>query len=93
MQTASLYRIGVISTKGGDRRYVSGTAERIELSGRRDALHWNKRVAMILASAFNTEFAQSGRPERFQIERSAWRIYGSLSGLSLHAPSMPEHGR
>lgn len=67
----TLYRIGVIGTKGKDRRYVSGTAEEIEMTGRVDALHWNKREAKILTKAFNDEFARLGREERFQIERAA----------------------
>lgn len=67
----TIYRIGVIGTKGGQRRYVSGTANAIELAGRDDALHWNKREASILSDAFNVEFARLGRGERFQIERSA----------------------
>ena len=66
-----LYRIGVIGTKGGSRRYISGTADAIEMTGRNDALHWNKREATILADAFNAEFTRSNRPERFQIERNA----------------------
>lgn len=65
-----LFRLGVIGTKGRARRYVSGTADRVKLSGRADALHWNKREACILADAFNTEFASAGRPERFQIEKA-----------------------
>ena len=64
-----LYRIAVIGSK--PRRYISGTAENIELSGRADALHWNKRVAKILATAFNGEFADEGRDERFQIEKAS----------------------
>lgn len=66
-----LYRIAVIGTKGGNRRYISGTARAIELSGRREALHWNKRIATFLANAFNGEFADEGRPERFQIEKAS----------------------
>lgn len=65
-----LFRIAVIGTKGGARRYISGTAEKIALCGKRAALHWNKREAFILCDAFNTEFAQAGRPERFQIEKA-----------------------
>lgn len=65
-----LFRIAVIGTKGRARRYISGTADKVKLSARADALHWNKREAFILADAFNTEFATSGRPERFQIEKA-----------------------
>lgn len=68
---SDLYRIGVIGTKGDLRLYVSGTAEKVELSDRAEALHWNKREAGILANAFNVEFKRLGRPERFQIERAA----------------------
>ena len=69
MQT--LYRIGVIGTKGGRRQYVGGTAHEIDMCNRADALHWNKREATILCDAFNAEFARKGRTERFQIERNA----------------------
>ena len=69
MQT--LYRIGVIGTKGGRRQYVGGTAHEIDMCSRDDALHWNKREATILCDAFNAEFARKGRTERFQIERNA----------------------
>lgn len=69
--TAQLYRIGVIGTKGQDRRYISETNGDVTIKGRADALHWNKKEAMILTSAFNTEFAGLDRPERFQIERAA----------------------
>lgn len=68
--TPDLFRLGVIGTKGRARRYVSGTAEKIRLSARAEALHWNKREAFILADAFNFEFASAGRPERFQIEKA-----------------------
>jgi len=67
----TLYRIGVIGTKGGNRRYVSGTANQIEIEARDDALHWNKREAKILCDAFNAEFIRLKRDERFQIERAA----------------------
>lgn len=66
----NLYRIGVIGTKGKTRRYISETDGDVALSYRADALHWNKNVALILTSAFNTEFAARGREERFQIEKS-----------------------
>ena len=66
-----LYRIGVIGTKGQQRQYISETDGEVSIKGRPDALHWNKKEAMILASAFNTEFAGLGRSERFQIERAA----------------------
>lgn len=65
-----LYRIGVIGTKGRDRRYISETDGDVEIKDRSDALHWNKKTAMILASAFNSEFAALGRSECFQIERA-----------------------
>ena len=65
-----LHRIALIGTKGKARRYIAGTADSIELSGRTDALHWNKREAGILADAFNAEFQRLGRAERFQIEAS-----------------------
>lgn len=69
--TAQLYRIGVIGTKGQDRKYISETDGDVAIKGREDALHWNKKEAMILSSAFNSEFANLGREERFQIERAA----------------------
>jgi hypothetical protein len=65
-----LFRLGVIGTKGRARRYVSGTADKIKLSSRAHALHWNKHEAFVLADAFNFEFASAGRPERFQIEKA-----------------------
>ncbi len=70
IHSSALHRIAVIGTKGGRRRYVTGTAEKVELAGRSDALHWNKREASILADAFNAEMARLGRVERFQIERA-----------------------
>jgi hypothetical protein len=63
-----LHRIAVVGSK--PRRYVSGTAEAIELQGRDEALHWNRREAMILTDAFNAEFTRLGRAERFQVEAS-----------------------
>lgn len=65
-----LFRIGVIGTKGGARKYLSGTAKALEMAGREDALHWNKREAKILCDAFNAEFERIGRNERFQIEKA-----------------------
>ncbi|MEL6411971.1 MAG: hypothetical protein AAFQ38_16390 [Pseudomonadota bacterium] len=65
-----LYRIGVIGTKGQNRQYISETDGDVAITGRANALHWNKKEAMILASAFNSEFAGIGRTERFQIERA-----------------------
>jgi hypothetical protein len=64
------HRIGVIGTKGKGRLYVSGTEDEIELTGRVDALHWNKREATILTKAFNEEFERLGREERFQAEKA-----------------------
>lgn len=69
--TKQLYRIGVIGSKGPDRQYISETDGDVAIMDRAEALHWNKKEAMILTSAFNTEFASLGRPERFQIERAA----------------------
>ncbi|WP_188477282.1 hypothetical protein [Primorskyibacter flagellatus] len=66
-----LYRIAVVGTKGGDRRYISGTADQVEISDRANALHWNKREASILARAFTEHFLEIGRTERFQIEAEA----------------------
>ena len=67
---SNLFRIAVIGTKGRSRSYISGTDDEIEITDRANALHWNKREAAILASAFNLEFAQMGRAERFQIEKA-----------------------
>lgn len=69
--TKQLYRIGVIGTKGQLRQYISETDGEVAIKDRSDALHWNKKDATILASAFNTEFASIGKAERFQIERAA----------------------
>ena len=46
---SQLYRIGVIgSKKAGGRRYVSGTAEAIELSGRAEALQqWAQQIEQL----------------------------------------------
>lgn len=63
-----LYRIAVIGSK--PRRYISGTPENIEISDRGRALHWDKRVAKILATAFNGEFESKGLTQRFQIEKA-----------------------
>jgi hypothetical protein len=71
MMTRQLYRIGVIGTKAQNRKYISETDGEVEIKGRADALHWNKKDATILASAFNSEFATLGLAERFQIERAA----------------------
>ncbi len=67
---ADLYRIGVIGTKGGNRRYISETNGHVKIAGRDDALHWNKREALILTDAFNAEMERRGRNDRFQIEKS-----------------------
>ena len=48
-----LFRIAVIGTNGKKRRYISGTADKIELAGRADALHWNKTEATILCDGLN----------------------------------------
>lgn len=66
----TLFRIAVIGTKGVDRRYISGTAKEVEITGRRDALHWNEREAKTLCHAFNAEFERQGRAERFQVEKA-----------------------
>ena len=68
----TLYRIRVIGTKGGARRYLATDAsgEGVAIVKRADALHWNKKTASILVKAFNDEFERIGRPERFQIEKS-----------------------
>lgn len=66
------YRIGIIGTKGPNRKYLStdATGEGVEIVTRKDALHWPKKVAGILARSINVEFARAGREERFQIEKS-----------------------
>ena len=66
-----LFRIAIVGTKGGARRYVSGTADAIEFADRSDALHWNKREAQIIAAAFNAEYARLKMTDKFQIEKSA----------------------
>lgn len=68
----AMYRIGVIGTKGDQRKYLSTDAsgEGVEIVARPDALHWPKKVAGILARSLNVEFARLGRSERFQIEKS-----------------------
>jgi hypothetical protein len=64
-----MFRIALVSTKGKARRYVSGTADKIEMAGRDEALHWNKREAKILTKAFNEEMVMQGMPQLFQIEK------------------------
>ncbi len=65
-----LHRIGVIGTKGGQRKYIAGTPDAIELVAREDALHWDRATARILTKSFNEAFARLGRVERFQIEKA-----------------------
>ena len=66
------FRIGVIGTKGSNRKYLStdATGEGIEIVTREDALHWPKKVAAVLARSINVEFKRKGRTERFQIEKA-----------------------
>lgn len=66
----TLFRIAVIGTKGAERRYVSGTADGVKITGREDALHWNKTEAKILCSAFNHAATAAGHAEQFQIEKA-----------------------
>lgn len=65
-----LYRIAVIGTNGKARRYLSGTLEAIDFSGKADALHWNKTEATILCDGLNLGLAREKRPERLQIEKA-----------------------
>ena len=68
----TLYRIGVIGTKGKERRYLSTgeSGEGVEIVDREDALHWNKKIAGIIARSMNVEFKRLGRSEQFQIEKA-----------------------
>ena len=65
-----LYRIAVIGPAHGNRRYISGTADKIKFAGRAEALHWNKTEATILCDGLNFGLAQQKLAERLQIEKA-----------------------
>ncbi len=72
MAFSAQYRIGVIGTKGKDRLYLTTdeTGKGVELVGREDALHWERKIAGIIARSLNVEFKRLGRTEQFQIEKA-----------------------